>query len=201
MTAKKTANLATLVAVVLASVAMLTPMATAQAAQTQADRWLHVRVENTNDKGERTETVRVNLPLSLAEKVLPAIKADKLDGGKLKLGDVKLHGVDVRAVLEAVRTTRDGEFVTVQTEKQDVRVAKQGGYLLVQVREGKDATKRVDVELPFSVVDALLSGGPDELDLVAGVRALVAHGDAELITVKDCNSTVRIWVDAKNAAE
>jgi len=34
------------------------------------DRWLHVRVISSDAKGE---TVRVNVPLELAEKVLPAI--------------------------------------------------------------------------------------------------------------------------------
>ena len=42
---------------------------------TQPERWLHVRVDNQEAKGEM---VRINVPLSLAEKVLPAIHNDKL---------------------------------------------------------------------------------------------------------------------------
>ena len=42
------------------------------------DRWLHVRVISSDAKGE---TVRVNVPLELAEKVLPAINHDRLHGG------------------------------------------------------------------------------------------------------------------------
>src|SRR5260370_588134 len=40
------------------------------------DRWLHVRVISSDAKGE---TVRVNVPLELAEKVLPAVRADDAD--------------------------------------------------------------------------------------------------------------------------
>ena len=41
----------------------------------QGDRWLHVRVISTDSRGE---TVKVNVPLELAEKVLPAIDHDRL---------------------------------------------------------------------------------------------------------------------------
>jgi len=51
------------------------------------------------------------------------------------------------------------------------------------------------------VVDALFSAGKDELDLVAALRALSAHGDMELVTVKDAENDVRIWIDSKNATE
>jgi len=47
-------------------------------------------------------------------------------------------------------------------------------------------------------VDALLSGGKNEIDLVAGLRALSSQGDTELVSVKDDENTVRVWVDSKN---
>src|SRR6266851_1884487 len=46
------------------------------------DRWLHVRVISSDAKGE---TVRVNVPLELAEKVLPAIHQERIHDGKLKI--------------------------------------------------------------------------------------------------------------------
>jgi hypothetical protein len=72
----------------------------------------------------------------------------------------------------------------------------------VHVRGVKEGTpKRVEVRLPLTVVDALASAGGNELDLVAGVRALATQGDTELVTVKDGKSTVRIWLDSKNTAD
>lgn len=170
------------------------------AAQSQTtDRWIHVRVNEINDKGEPSETVKVNVPLSLAEAVLPAVKAHHLNAGKITLHDARLEEVDLRAVFEAVRNSKDGEFVTIEKRSQNVRVAKQAGYLLVNVTEGTD--KRVDIKVPLAVVEAMLSGPKGELDLLAGIRALAKHGDQELVTVKERHNTVRIWVDSKNAGE
>jgi hypothetical protein len=183
--------------VLLTPAAGLSPIASAQA--TQTERWLHVRVDNQVAKGEM---VRINLPLSLAEKVLPAINKDRLHNGRITVREADVNGMDLRALLDAVRTTRDGEFVTVQGTSGDVRVVKQAGYLLVHVRGNKDASnKRVEIRMPLTVVDALLSSGSNELDLVAALRALGAQGDTELVSVKDEKSTVRIWLDSKNTSE
>jgi hypothetical protein len=163
------------------------------------DRWLHIRVDNPDSK---EETVRVNVPLELAEKVLPTIHRDRLQSGKVKIDEIDCHGVDLHALLDAVRSSRDGEFVTVQNKDSDVRVAKQDNYFLVHVVDKSHASKksRVEVKIPVKVVDALFSGGKDELDLVAGLRALSAQGDTELVSVKDEENTVRIWLDSKNVS-
>jgi hypothetical protein len=168
-----------------------------------SDRWLHVRVVSTESKNE---TVRVNVPLDMAEKVLPAINKDRLHNGKVRFNDTDMNGVDLKTLLDAVRTAKDGEFVTVQSNDSDVRVAKQNGYMLVHVTEkhlgsGKDEKSRVDVKIPMNVVDALFSAGKDELDLVAALRALSAHGDTELVSVKSDDNTVRVWLDSKNLSD
>ena len=163
------------------------------------DRWLHVRVTNPS---RNEETVRVNVPLELAEKVLPTINKDRLHSGRVKFDDIDCHGVDLRALVDAVRTSRDGEFVTVQNRDSDVRVAKRNGTLLVHVFE-KNHPRRseVEVKVPMKVVDALFSGEKDELDLVAGLRALSSQGDTELVSVKDQENTVRVWLDSKNITD
>jgi hypothetical protein len=164
------------------------------------DRWLHVRVDNPDSK---EETVRVNIPLELAEKILPTINRDRLQSGKVKVDETDCHGVDLHALLDAVRTSKDGEFVTVQNKDSDVRVAKQNNYFLVHVVDKHHSSKKstVEVKIPVKVVDALFSGGKDELDLVAGLRALSAQGDTELVTVKDEENSVRIWLDSKNVSD
>ena len=186
-----------------------------------ADRWIHVRVTSSDDKNE---TVKVNVPLDMAEKILPAINHDRLHNGKVVIDRGDMQGVDVKAVLDAVRTAKDGEFVTVQSRDNDVRVAKEAGFLLVYVTdksdmnheaaakteaEGKSSkmkTKngphRVEVKVPMKVVDALFSTGKaDELDVLAAVRALASTGDIDLVSVKDDDNTVRVWIDAKNISD
>src|SRR5438132_1198089 len=87
-----------------------------------ADRWLHVRVDDQNAEGER---VRVNVPLELAEKVIPCIHSGRLYSGKVRIQD-DLGDVDIRPLVDAVRSAPDGEFVTVESREQNVRVAKKG---------------------------------------------------------------------------
>ena len=163
------------------------------------DRWLHVRVTNPS---RNEESVRVNVPLELAEKVLPTINKNRLHSGRVKFDDIDCHGVDLRALVDAVRTSKDGEFVTVQNRDSDVRVAKRNGTLFVHVFEkNKPRRSEVEVKVPMKVVDALFSGDKDELDLVAGLRALSAQGDTELVSVKDDENTVRVWLDSKNITD
>ena len=163
------------------------------------DRWLHVRVQNPDSK---EETVRVNIPLELAEKVLPTIDKNKFHNGKVKIDHFDCNGVDFHALLNAVRDSKDGEFVTVQSKEQDVRVAKQNNYFLVHVLDKENSKKSaVEVKIPMKVVDALFSAGKDEVDLVAGLHALALQGDTELVSVKDHEQTVRVWLDSKNISD
>ena len=199
--------------VALATAALLAPVsALAQTASSTSsstsDRWLHVRVTSTDSKNE---TVKVNVPLELAEKVLPAINKDRLHNGKVKINEHEMEGVDVRALLDAVRTSKDGEFVTVESNDADVRVAKQQGYLYVHVKdkESGDSEKhhklgnksQVEVKVPMKVVEALFSAGKDELDILAALKALSTHGDTELVSVKSDENTVRVWLDSKNISD
>jgi hypothetical protein len=199
----------TIAATLFASVMLLPPAADAQASPPASsgqtvlaashDRWLHVRVTNPDRK---EETVRVNVPLELAEKVLPTINKDRLHSGRVRFDDIDCHGVDLRALLDAVRTSKGGEFVTVQSKDSDVRVAKRNGTLFVHVFEKNRPKKsEVEVKVPMRVVDALLSSSKDELDLVAGLHALSSQGDTELVSVKDEQNTVRVWLDSKNVED
>jgi hypothetical protein len=174
--------------------------ALAQSSSANQERWLHVRVDSTDAKGD---TVRVNVPLALAEAVLSNFDHDRIHHGRIRVGHDDFDGTDLRAMVQAIQNARDGEFVTVQSRDQDVRVAKQDGTLLVYVvdkNRSRDA-QNVDVKIPMTVVDALLAPGNDELDVVAAIKALGAHGDTEIVNVKDGQNTVRVWLDTKNTAD
>ncbi len=163
------------------------------------ERWLHVRVIATDAKGE---TVRVNVPLELAEKVLPAVNHDRLHQGKVKIDSAQMNDVDLRALVEAIRTAKDGEYVTVQGSDNDVRVAKESNHLIIHVADKSGSKKsQVEVKVPMKVIDALLSAGKDELDLVAALHALGSQGDMELVSVKDSENTVKVWLDSKNVSD
>jgi len=170
------------------------------ASSEKGERWLHVRVICTDGKGD---TVRVNVPLELAEKVLPAVNHDRLHNGKVKIDNSDItNDVDLRALVEAIRSAKEGEYVTVQGNDSDVRVAKEGNHLIVHVVDKNGSKKsQVEVKVPMKVVEALLSAGKDELDLVAALHALSSQGDVELVSVKDSENTVKVWLDSKNVAD
>jgi hypothetical protein len=185
--------LAGLAVTTLAALAVTAPAAMAG----PTERYLHVKVEDAS-KGE---SVNVNVPLSMAEKILPTINKGEMHNGHVKIGHADMDDVDIRALLDAVRTAPDNEFVTVKEKDQDVRVAKSNGNIVIHVRDGAKGEK-VDVTVPMKVVDALLSTAKDnELDVSAAIRALSDAGDALLITVEDASQHVRIWVDSKNGSE
>jgi hypothetical protein len=203
------------IAPLAASAALLIPgMARAQAKTTPAsssqattspskaasgDRWLHVRVVTTDNKNE---TVRVNVPLELAEKVLPAVNHDRLHNGKVTIDHAHMDDVDLHAILDAVHSSKDGEYVTVQGTENDVRVAKENNHLIIHVvQKGSSKKCQVEIKVPMKVVDALFSAGKDELDLVAALHALSGQGDTELVSVKDSENTVKVWLDSKSVSD
>ncbi|MGH9747019.1 MAG: hypothetical protein ACRD59_13035 [Candidatus Acidiferrales bacterium] len=185
-----------------ATIGLAVKAATGAAKPATTERYLHVKVNS----GEKGESVNVNVPLSLAEKILPTINHGDLHNGRVTISHADINDVDVRAILEAIRTTADNEFVTVKSNDQDVRVAKVNGNIVIHVRDsGKDSAKggqKVDITVPMKVVDALFSTAKqDELDIAAAIRALGDAGETVLVTVQDAEQSVKIWIDSKSAGE
>jgi hypothetical protein len=196
MTSRKIKILAGVAALALLGLSALT--LAAQNSATSGERWLHVSVVSQDPKGER---VRVNLPISIAESVLTSVKHERLDHGIIKIDEVKMDQVDIRKLYGSLKEAKDGEYVTVESDSCNVRVAKESGFLIVKAHDKRGKDAQVFVRMPLEVVDALFSGKPDELNIVAALRVLAGRGDTELVSVKDSENTVHIWVDAKNTGE
>lgn len=167
----------------------------APAVMADADLWLHVRVD-----GRHGETVNVNLPLSLVEAALPLIPAEHFHDGHIVLDDHHwgaeghhLSVADLRDLWRELKASPDMTFVTVEDHEETVRVAKSGAYLVVDIDDRGGETSQV--RMPVAVVDALLSGDGESLDVRAAIGALAAHGEGELVTVTEDDETVRVWVD------
>ena len=176
-------------------------MAGLAAATETAGRWIHVRIL---DRGEKQESVKVNMPLPLLETVASVIEDKDFKDGHVRLGDSDLDADQVRALWQAVRSSQDMEFVTVESDDETVRVAKSGNFLLAKIRGNADGGKsgeKVEVKIPLDVVDALLSAPKGELNVKAALQALAAHGGGDLVVIHDDDSDVRIWIDDRSAAE
>jgi len=173
------------------------------AAQTTTP-WLHVRVEEARDATK----VSVNLPLSVVEAVLKASPEMLERHGRIHLGNH--HGMkleDLRRVWKELAAVGDAELVSVESEDENVKVQRKGDLVQVLVdqkpRAGKDGkqdkrAEQVQVEIPVSLVDALLSGDGDEANIEAAISELrKRRGD--IVRVHDDDSHVRVWIDEQNA--
>jgi hypothetical protein len=195
---KETKRSRTQKATVLSLVAagMMTLAGSAMAAP--PDKYLHVNVNDPTNG----ESVNVNVPLSMAEKVLPTINNHGLHDGKVSIHNAEMNGVDVRALLDAVRTAPDNEFVTVKDKDSDVRVAKANGNIIIHVIDKKNKEQKIDVTVPLKIVDALFATAKnDELDVASALRALSDAGDIVLVSVQDSSEKVRVWVDSRNSQD
>lgn len=177
------------VAILFAATAMF-------AATTQ--RYLHVRVHGIKNN----ELVSVNVPLSLAEMVIPAINHGKLRNGKIQVHGFNSEDVNLKQILEALKSAPEGEFVTVQESDSHVRVAKEHGQLVVHVADKNAKGKEnVDVTVPWAVAQALASDTIDnELNVEAAIKALENAGDVTLVAVNGDDETVRVWIDSNSGS-
>ena len=173
------------------------------AAQSAPTPWLHVRVEEVNDNTK----VSVNLPLSVVEAVLKASPEILEKHGRVHIG--KHHGLelaDLRKVWKELAAVGDAELVSVESDDENVKVARKGDVVQVFVEKkpwtDKEGKKRkggdnVRVEIPVSLVDAFLSGDGEYGNVEAAIGELrKRRGD--IVKVQDDDSHVRVWIDEQN---
>ena len=157
------------------------------------DRWLHVAVD-----GE--DRVRLNLPLSVVTAAMPLIEAEGFSDGHIRINEMDMDPEAIVALLRSIADAEDGEYVTIESDGDDVKISKKGEYMYVHVEENaKYADKEsVQMKFPIPVLTALVSGDDDELNLMAALDALAEYEGEDLVTVNDDGTSVRIWVDQKS---
>jgi hypothetical protein len=164
------------------------------AAGADDEAWLHIKVDEGGSGGE---SVRVNLPLSLVEELLPLVGANlqqgdlSFDGGKMRIHPNHVD-LDLPKILKALRDAQEGEYIRVAGRDENVRVAKVADRLMIHVDEERE---QVRVNLRLDLIEAMLTNEEDEIDLAALIRALRDHGEGDLVTVESEDEQIRIWVD------
>jgi hypothetical protein len=174
--------------------------------------WLHVRVEEARESSK----VSVNVPLSVVEAVIKASPDLIEKHGHIHLGDA--HGLklaDLRTAWKELKAVGDAELVSVESDRENVKVQRKGDIVLVYVdqkkswKDDKDAEKdsakaekhkgleQVRIEVPTSLVDALLSGEGDEANVQAAILELKKRR-GDIVRVQDDDSHVRVWIDEQN---
>jgi len=175
------------------AVMLLTLAGTAQA---QSDGWIHIRV-NENDGAN----VNVNPPMSLisvamelAQEHVGDLQHDGDFDGHIRLG--RRHDMDVedlRRMWNELREAGDADYVQVEDDDETVSIYRRGDTVHIEVDE--DGDQKVRMQVPFSVVDTLLEGEGNELNLVGALREMASANNGEIMQVNDGETTVRIWID------
>lgn len=155
-------------------------------AAAQGERWLHVRVQDGSDAN-----ISVNLPLSAVGAAADLVPEDVRH---MKIEGADVDVADLRQMWSELRKHPNEEMVKVDEPDQQVVVSLVDGYLRVQA-SGRD---NVQVRIPATVVDALLSGEGSELAIGRALEMLAESGEQELVTVQGDNENVRMWVDSSS---
>lgn len=186
MNIRRTSAFAAFALVAVLAIAAASPAAAAP------DLWLHVEV---NETGGENANIKVNLPVSLIESMLPMIEgASEIEDGRIVIDDSEVSVDDLRGVLASFVDSPNTTFAEVETDTERIVFFKDGAYLRVETDASADGTE-IRARFPVTVLEALVSGTGNELDVAAALRALADHGAGELVTVRDRDATVRVWID------
>ena len=162
------------------------------ATQQEAEAWIHVEV--TGDSGTN---MNLNLPLAAVTAMLALAPETIVQDGQLQLGgSTEVPVAAIREMWQELRAAGDVEFVTIQHEGQDVRIAREEDIILVNVSDSDadGGDEAVRVEIPVPVVDALLSGDGDSLNIRAAIDELSTLR-GELVRVIESDNNIRVWID------
>jgi hypothetical protein len=181
------------------AMAAVSVLPVAMAAAQSGTPWLHVRVE----EARKASKVHVNLPLTVVEAALKSMPELIEEHGCLRLGNHhQMKLADFRRVWKELAAVGDAELVSVESDDENVKVMRKGDLLQVFVdkkaEDGEKGAEQVRVEVPVSLVDALLSGEGDEVNVQAAVAEL-RNRRGDIVQVHDDDSHVRVWIDEQNA--
>jgi len=158
--------------------------------------WLHVHVEGG---GDARENVAINLPLQAVGAVM-AMAPDDIISPDGRLVVAEEHGVsvsDIRQAWQSIKDAGDDEFVTFMNEELTVRVARAGDRIEVRVEGSGEDAENARVDLPLALVDALLSGDGEALNVAAAIDQLsTLRGD--IVRVTEEEREIRVWVDEQS---
>ena len=177
------------------TLAVVAALGTARMEAQQSRPWIHVQV---TEPGEDGTNARVNLPLALAEVALSLVSDKAISKGQIKLDEHDVSVEDLRLIWNELKASGDAEFLTMHQKDKEVRIVRQGDRIRIHVDKAgegdKDAGQQVRIEVPVTLVDALLGGRSDRLDLKAALAELTEERGA-IVTLRDGEKRVRVWIE------
>ena len=161
----------------------------------EPQNWIHVQIVGT-DSAEGN--MALNLPLSAVAAVVSMAPEGIIDSdGRLMVAEE--NGVSVagiRQMWSGITDAGDVEFVAMEQEDRTVRVSRAGDQMEVRV-DNAENDEMVRIDLPVVVVDALLSGDGDTLNIPAAIEQLgQLRGD--IVRVTEPARQIRVWIDEQS---
>lgn len=161
--------------------------------------WIHIEVlESGGDEAK----VNINVPLSLVDVALDMAEDQmEIDGDvQISNGMVRIHDSDVsvedmRRMWRELREAGDAEFVTIEEKDESVKISRRGDFVFVNVVERHEGGDTVDIKIPVAMVDVLLQGTGEELNLKGALAELQKMPAGDILTVDGSSERVRIWID------
>ena len=155
------------------------------------------RHDDGDDDGDEGAdfAANINLPLSAVEPLLSLVPHGAVSDRLLDLTGEEVNVGAMRDLWRAIAGVGEAEFVAVDGDDETVRIARTGDQINVQVEEcDEDGGEVVDIRVPVAVVDALLSGDGEALNVHAAVEQLgKLRGD--IVRVSGGEHQVRVWID------
>jgi hypothetical protein len=181
-------------------------VATGLALAAPADgKWIHIRVVDGDDKAT---SVKVNMPVTALVSMADVIQDEHIKDGHVMIGHEGIDAEKLRNVWQSLRNAQDMEFITVESDDENVRVAKSGRFMIAKVNghgHGRNSAdtdgEQVQVRVPLEVVDALLDAPDGQLNIKSALETLASQHTGELVSVTEGSSKVKIWIDEKADAE
>ena len=177
----------------LAVLAMALPLlAMAAAPALASDKeviWMRVQVF---DQGGEHAKVKVNLPISLIEVVIDSI--DKREFlSEIQEGHPSL---DIQKLWRQIRKMEGGDFVTIESDKENVRVWKDKEFFRINVKEEGFDEPNIEIKLPLSVMDYVFDSSSDKgFSFQEMIEQLRGHLPLTLVQVKHGEESVKIWLE------
>jgi hypothetical protein len=152
--------------------------------------WIHIEVMDGDDA-----LVRVNLPLSLVDVALEVAEDEMLYEGNLELDNCDVSVADLRRMWKELRDAGDAEFLTVEEDDEIVRIFRKDDFIYVEVDDRHQDDEKVRMEIPVQVIDVLLEGEGETLNLRAAFAELQKLTGGQIISIRDGSESVRIWIE------
>ena len=150
--------------------------------------WLRVEV---NDQGGEHSKVKINLPLSLIEVVV-----DSIDKREFMAEIENEHpSLDIPKLWKQIRKLESDDFITVESENENVRVWKDKQFFRINVRKDGEDDANVEVKLPLAIMDYLFESDSKELTFENLVEQLRGHLPLTVVQVKHADENVKIWLE------